>query len=54
MPRFHVLLTDYAWADVDIESRTLADIDAELVVAPKDQQDPASLARLAVTSRIAS
>src|SRR5688572_30867727 len=38
MPRFRVLLTDYAWPDVEIERRTLAEIDAELIVAPKDQQ----------------
>jgi D-3-phosphoglycerate dehydrogenase / 2-oxoglutarate reductase len=47
MPRFRVLLTDYAWADVQIERRILAEIDAELVVAPKDKQDTASLATLA-------
>ncbi len=52
MPRFHVLLTDYAWADVEIERRTLAEIDAELVVAPKDQQDAASLASLAREKRV--
>lgn len=45
MPKFKVLLTDYAWADLDIERRTLAAIDAELVVA--EQKDPASLASLA-------
>jgi D-3-phosphoglycerate dehydrogenase / 2-oxoglutarate reductase len=44
MPQFKVLLTDYAWPDVEIERRTLAEIDAELIVAPKDQQDAASLA----------
>jgi D-3-phosphoglycerate dehydrogenase len=47
MPRFRVLLTDYAWPDVEIERRTLAEIDAELIVAPKDKQDAASLAALA-------
>ncbi|MEX2115051.1 MAG: C-terminal binding protein [Pirellulales bacterium] len=45
MPKFKVLLTDYAWADLDIERVTLAEIDAELVVAPA--QDVATLARLA-------
>lgn len=45
MPKFKVLLTDYAWADLDIERRTLAEIDAELVVATR--QDPESLAALA-------
>ena len=32
MPKFKVLLTDYAWADLEIERRMLAEIDAELVV----------------------
>jgi D-3-phosphoglycerate dehydrogenase len=52
MPRFHVLLTDYAWADVEIERRTLHEIDAELVVAPKEKQDAASLASLARDKRV--
>jgi D-3-phosphoglycerate dehydrogenase len=47
MPRFRVLLTDYAWPDVEIERRTLAEIDAELIVAAKEQQDAAGLAALA-------
>ena len=34
MPRFKVLLTDYAWNDLDIECAILSEIDAELVVAP--------------------
>ena len=45
MPRFRVLLTDYAWPYLDIERSTLAEIDAELVVA--DKQDAGSLADLA-------
>jgi D-3-phosphoglycerate dehydrogenase len=45
MPKFKVLLTDYAWADLDIERQTLAEIDAELVVATG--QDADSLAALA-------
>ncbi|MGD9720073.1 MAG: C-terminal binding protein [Pirellulales bacterium] len=45
MPKFKVLLTDYAWPDLDIERRTLAEIDAELIVA--SEKDAASLARLA-------
>lgn len=45
MPKFKVLLTDYAWRDLEIERRTLAEIDAELIVA--DKQDADSLARLA-------
>jgi D-3-phosphoglycerate dehydrogenase len=45
MPKFKVLLTDYAWADLDIERQTLAQIDAELVVAPTG--DVATLTRLA-------
>jgi D-3-phosphoglycerate dehydrogenase len=47
MPRFKVLITDYAWPDVEIERRTLAEIDAELIVAEKKQQDAAGLAALA-------
>jgi len=47
MPRFKVLLTDYAWPDVEIERRTLTEIDAELIVAEKQQQDAAGLAALA-------
>jgi D-3-phosphoglycerate dehydrogenase / 2-oxoglutarate reductase len=45
MSRFKVLLTDYAWPDVEIERRTLAEIDADLVVAPA--QDVATLMALA-------
>jgi D-3-phosphoglycerate dehydrogenase len=45
MPKFKVLLTDYAWPNLDIERHTLAEIDAELVVAMA--QDAASLAALA-------
>jgi D-3-phosphoglycerate dehydrogenase len=52
MPRFHVFLTDYAWADVEIERRTLAEIDAELVIAPKEKQDASSLASLAREKRV--
>lgn len=40
--RYRVLLTDYAWPDLEIERATLAEIDAELVVA--SQTDAASLA----------
>jgi D-3-phosphoglycerate dehydrogenase len=45
MPRYQVLLTDYAWPDVDIERSTLAEVDAELIVAEKTDVD--SLAALA-------
>jgi D-3-phosphoglycerate dehydrogenase len=45
MTVFKVLLTDYAWNDLDIERTTLSEIDAELVVA--ESQDVASLAALA-------
>jgi D-3-phosphoglycerate dehydrogenase len=45
MPKFKVLLTDYAWADLDIERQTLAEIDAELIVAT--EKDAETLARLA-------
>jgi D-3-phosphoglycerate dehydrogenase len=47
MPRFRVLITDYAWPDVEIERRTLAEIDAELIVAEKSRQDAKGLATLA-------
>jgi D-3-phosphoglycerate dehydrogenase len=45
MPRFRVLLTDYAWPDLEIERRILSQIDAELIVAP--QGDAETLTRLA-------
>jgi D-3-phosphoglycerate dehydrogenase len=45
MSKFQVLLTDYAWADLDIERRILAEIDAELVVA--DKSDAGTLQQLA-------
>jgi D-3-phosphoglycerate dehydrogenase len=45
MSKFKVLLTDYAWADLEIERRTLSEIDAQLVVAPR--QDVEVLKRLA-------
>jgi D-3-phosphoglycerate dehydrogenase len=43
--RYHVLLTDYAWPDLAIERQTLAEVDADLIVA--DATDVATLARLA-------
>jgi D-3-phosphoglycerate dehydrogenase len=46
MSKFKVLLTDYAWSDLTIERQVLAEIDAELVVAP--QHDEESLKGLAV------
>ncbi len=45
MPRYKVLLTDYAWNDLDIERSTLGEVDAELIVAP--QGDLATLTALA-------
>jgi len=45
MSRFRVLLTDYAWPDTEIESKGLAEVDAELIVA--DKGDAATLTRLA-------
>ncbi len=45
MPKFNVLLTDYAWPDTEIERRILTASDAELIVAEKS--DAASLAALA-------
>ncbi len=45
MSRFRVLLTDYAWPDVEVERELLRSIDAELVVAPA--ADAGTLANLA-------
>src|SRR3990170_2957023 len=45
MSRFRVLLTDYAWPDLEIERTILAEYDAELVVAPN--RDMATLIDLA-------
>jgi D-3-phosphoglycerate dehydrogenase len=42
---YKVLLTDYAWPDLEIERSILAEYDAELVVAPNG--DPATLVSLA-------
>lgn len=39
MPRYKVLLTDYAWPDVEIERAVLNAGDAELVVAPQGDAD---------------
>src|SRR5262245_25710314 len=33
MSRFRVLLTDYAWPDVEVERELLRGVDAELIVA---------------------
>jgi D-3-phosphoglycerate dehydrogenase / 2-oxoglutarate reductase len=52
MPRFKVLITDFAWPDVEIERRTLAEIDAELIVAEKGRQDAAALAALAKEQQV--
>ena len=38
MSKFRVLLTDYAWADLEIERRTLAEVDAELIIAPAQDE----------------
>lgn len=46
MPKHRVLLLDYAWPDLDIERSTLAEYDAELIVAP--------LGDLAATKRLAA
>jgi D-3-phosphoglycerate dehydrogenase len=45
MPKYRVLVTDYAWPNLDLEREGLAKSDAELVVAEKT--DAASLAELA-------
>ena len=46
MSKFKVLLTDYAWPDLEIERRILAEADAELIVA--ERSDAQSLAKLAI------
>ncbi len=43
MSKFRVLLTDYAWPDLDIERNILAQYDAELMVAP-DRELPTLIA----------
>lgn len=45
MSKFRVLITDYAWANLDIERRTLAEVGAEVVLPPAT--DEASLAQAA-------
>src|SRR5690606_37998830 len=45
MAKYKVLLTDYAWPDLDIERQILAEADAELVVAP--DREEATLVALA-------
>ncbi len=45
-----VLLTDYAWPDLEIERRTLADAGCELVVAPA--KDSAALAKAAAAADV--
>jgi D-3-phosphoglycerate dehydrogenase / 2-oxoglutarate reductase len=45
MSKFKVLLTDYAWPDLEIERRILVEADAELIVA--ERSDAKSLAKLA-------
>ena len=45
MSCYRVLLTDYAWPDLEIERSTLAAVDADLVVA--EATDVATLSRLA-------
>ena len=37
MANYKVLLTDYAWPDLDIEREILTSYDAELIVAPDHQ-----------------
>jgi D-3-phosphoglycerate dehydrogenase / 2-oxoglutarate reductase len=47
MPKFRVLLTDYAWPSLDLERAGLAEADAELLVA--ERSDAESLAGLAAS-----
>jgi len=37
--RYRVLLTDYAWADVELERRILTEAGAELIVAPSGDEE---------------
>ena len=39
MARFQVLLTDYAWPDVEIERALLREAAAEIVVAEKHDEE---------------
>jgi D-3-phosphoglycerate dehydrogenase len=50
MSKFNVLLTDYAWPDLEIERTILGEIDANLIVAPEGQRDAAALAAMAVNA----
>lgn len=46
MAKYHVLLTDYAWEELEIEKKVLADNDVELIVSPsKDEQTLVELAQ---------
>jgi len=46
MPQHQILLTDYAWPDLDIEREILAAANAELIVAPRgDEETLIELAR---------
>jgi D-3-phosphoglycerate dehydrogenase len=49
---FKVLITDYAWPDVEIERRILAEHGAELIVAEQGRQDAASLAQTAAEQQV--
>ncbi len=51
MPKTQVLLTDYAWPDLEIERQILSEAGAELICAPAT--DVATLARLAADPRVA-
>ncbi|MFO0870922.1 MAG: C-terminal binding protein [Pirellulales bacterium] len=51
-PRPHVLLTDYAWADVELERAILAAAGAELVVAPTGDEE--TLVQLAARHDVAA
>ncbi|MCR9118946.1 MAG: C-terminal binding protein, partial [bacterium] len=46
MSKYRVLLTDYAWPELDLERSMLAEVDAELIVAESTDSD--HLATLAV------
>ncbi|QDT71940.1 C-terminal binding protein [Lacipirellula limnantheis] len=39
MSTYRALYTDYPWADVEIERRTLAEVDCELIVSPDNKEE---------------
>src|SRR5262245_49402736 len=48
MAEYRVLLTDYAWPDLEIEKAVLADVDAELVLPKATDEDSLTAAATGV------